>query len=106
MADLLQFEPLVCKRHLLYRDVGALRVQGTARVLDDSRTKKLPRHHDGGVVLVLELYRHVAECAISDLIDPVVQVERTDDPTLQRDIAHLRETGELAWAVLLVVAVT
>jgi len=70
--------------------------------------QQLPRHHDVGVVLVLEGERHGPVrglIAVSDLGDPPEQVQRADDPPPQRDVAHPGQSGELQNVVLLVVPI-
>src|SRR5664279_5070148 len=107
-AALLHLETLVGERHLLHRDVGPLRVQGPARMFDDASAQQLPRHHARRAVLVHELDHDVAKArriAVPDLVEPQVEVERADDPALERDVAHPLETRELARVVLLLVAV-
>src|SRR6185369_11052956 len=51
--ELLHLETFVGERQLFHRDIGALRVEGAADVLDDARAQELPGLDDGCVIFVL-----------------------------------------------------
>jgi hypothetical protein len=107
-SALTHLQALVGERQLLDRDVAALGVERPRGVLDDPRAQQLPGHDHLGVVLVLQRDDDRPQrvlIAIADLVEPPVEVDRADDPALERDVGDLLQAGELADRVLLVVAV-
>ncbi len=98
-----------CRRaSVLDRDVAALGVQRSVHVLDDPPVPKEPGLDDLRVVLVLEPDRHVADrvrVAVPDLIEPLVEVERADDPAAKGHVGVAREAGQLPDLVRFLVSV-
>ncbi len=73
-------------------------------MLDDARALKGPRLHDGRVIFVLKRDRNGAQgvlIAVANVVEPLVQIERTNYPALHRDVSGFVEPGNLANAVFL-----
>ncbi len=61
-----------------------------------------------GVILVLEMDRHGAQCAliaVADFVEPLVEIQPADHAALQRHVGGFVEARDFSDAVLLFVAV-
>ena len=79
-----------------------------ADVLDDPSSEQLPRHHDLGVILALELDPDRPDgtlLTVPDVVEPLVEVERADDPAPERDVGVPGQAGELPDLIRPVIAV-
>src|SRR5712664_2519422 len=102
-AGSLHFQALVGDYQFFHCDIGALGVEGAARVLGDARPEKLPRLHEVGVILVLQLDRHRAQgllVAVANLVQPLVKIERADNTALHRHVSGFVQPVDLHHAIL------
>src|SRR5262249_41687116 len=83
-------------------------IQRAARMFDDARAKQFPGLDYGAVVFILQLDRYSSKgslVAISNLIQPLIKIQRSDHASFQRNVRSLVDPGDLHHRVLSGIAV-
>lgn len=103
VALLFHFEPLVSESEFLHRHVRAFSFHRFANEFDNAGVDQLPGLDDLAMIFTLELDRDVAGrglVAVADVVEPVVEVQRSDHAPLERDIGRFVQSRDFSDTVL------